>query len=37
MTWYKRGIVDDHLAAEDDDDLVYPADVDAPGINKDCR
>ena len=36
MTWYKRGIVDDHLAA-DVDDLVYPVDVDSPGINKDCR
>ena len=37
MTWYKRGIVDDYLAAEDVDDLVNPADVDVPGINKDCR
>ena len=28
MTWYKRGIVDDHLAAED---------IDDPGVPSRCR
>ena len=37
MTFYKLRNPHDEPRQEDVEDLVCLADVDAPGINKDCR
>ena len=36
MTCCKQRKTNDEPRREDVEDLVYPADVDAPGINKEC-
>ena len=37
MTFYEQRNLHDEPRQEDVEDLVCPADADAPGINEDCQ